>query len=72
MTLLPVTLQQGVKCDGLQRKPSPQASCWRDSPTQYLVLKDLIGHQLLQEVTMDSVAWLCPTARGGPLKRRKA
>lgn len=60
MTLLPITLQC-VRCDGFQGKPSGQ-------PSWYLVLKDLIGHQLLQEVAMDSVARLCAAARGGPLK----
>ena len=73
MTLLPITWQQCVRRDGLQRKSSPQPGCWRAaSPPRYLVLKDLIGHQLLQEVAMDGVARLCPAARGGPLKRDKA
>lgn len=73
MTLLPITLQQRVRHDGLQRKPSPSpAAGGAASPPQYLVLKDLIGHQLLQKVAMDSVARLCPAAHGGPLKRDKA
>lgn len=46
-------------------QPSPAAR-------RYLVLEDLIGHQLLQEVAMDGVAWLCPATRGGPLKRDEA
>lgn len=73
MPLLPVTLQHRVRRGGLQRKPLPQPSCWRAAaPCWYLVLKDLIGHQLLQQVPVDSVAGLRPAARGGPLKREEA
>lgn len=45
--------------------------CWQQH-WWYLVLEDLVGHQLLQEVAMDGVARLCPAARGGPLQRDKA
>lgn len=46
--------------------PVPAAS------PRHLVLQDLVGHQLLQEVPMDGVAGLRPAARGGPLERDNA
>lgn len=57
---------------GLQRNlPQPTCRCWRQH-CWYLVLEDLVGHQLLQEVPVHGVARLCPAARGGPLERDKA
>lgn len=49
---------------GIIPHPTPAAplSPW------HLVLQDLVGHQLLQEVAVHGVARLRPAAGGGPLE----